>query len=367
LAFVAARGPPGPHAMGAEASHRAGDYQDPVLPPGKLEVRISVYKLELTGFGLLDHIGAGLAGAYHTGLVVAGEEWAYGFHDVPGKSGVYCSKPEMNPDYIFYQRVILGQVQSTPAEISQKIRKIAFTDKWAGVAYDLIERNCNHFVSDLCWQLLGKRPPSWINGTAEGIALKRRRMRCQETVLAGALSAYCAEHASPSAPAPPPQNAKRNSGEPEAPSPPGAKAFKDAFTSTFEMRWSRGEKAVRTAGEHCPEGEDPQVARRRAEQALLVAAGSAASSAARVVAAAARMAADARRVQPAAGLEAWDAQWVRESSSLLKAWREQACSDTLDADPESAQGVERTAQVCAALAAAGDAALREAERDFPFR
>lgn len=348
--------------MGAEASHQAGDYQEPELPAGMLEVRISVYKLELTGVGFLDHIGAGLAGAYHTGLVVANEEWAYGFHDVPGKSGVYCTKPELNPDYIFYQRVILGQIRATPKEVSNMIRKIAHTEKWSGVSYDLIERNCNHFVSDTCWMLLKKRPPAWINSTAEGMALKRRRERCEESLLAGSLAAYRGEHAAREASSGRASQTASGANEGAAPV-PGARAFEDTFSSTFAQRWDKGVKALAVAARECPEGEDPEAASRKAERELLATAGTAACAAARVVSAAARMATEARKSQPPGGLVAWDARWVRESAALLKGWKQQAVDGSLDPDPQSTQGAQRAARVLEALATAGEAALQaEAER-----
>ena len=32
--------------------------------------------------------------------------------------------------------------------------------------YHLLERNCNHFVEALCFELTGKMPPGWINRLA---------------------------------------------------------------------------------------------------------------------------------------------------------------------------------------------------------
>lgn len=36
-----------------------------------------------------------------------------------------------------------------------------------GSLYHLLQTNCNHFCSDLCFALVGKRPPAWINRLAD--------------------------------------------------------------------------------------------------------------------------------------------------------------------------------------------------------
>lgn len=344
--------------MGAEASHQPGHYREPELPEGVLEVRISVYKLELTGVGFLDHIGAGLAGAYHSGVVVANEEWAFGGHDMEGKSGVYRNKPEFNADYLFYQRVVMGHIRCTPPAVTQIVRQLARSEQWAGPSYDLIERNCNHFASELCWQLLKKRPPEWINSTAESLSLGRRRSKTEATELASALAAYRAEHGVIW-----PKSSDAGAVQPGADA-PGAQAFQDAFSKTFELSWSAGCHKIRLAGEQCPEGTDPAACRSRVEAQQLAAAAAAAQRAARTVAAVARLAAEARASHPEGpGQAAWDAAWARGSAPLLRQWREQAVAGSLDPDPAGEQGRQRAVQVDSALAAAAQAAWAAAEED----
>jgi len=175
--------------MGA-AHAKPGEYQEPVLPEGQLEVRISVYKLSFTGMALADSIFGGLAGAYHSGLVVAGEEWSFGGHEDERKTGCYRSHPELNDEYMFYKRIIMGRINGSKEQVMRKARSLVLRPEWTGPQYDLIERNCNHFTSDFCWLVMGKRIPDWINQTADTLAKQRRRKRVENDALENALHAY---------------------------------------------------------------------------------------------------------------------------------------------------------------------------------
>lgn len=332
--------------MGNDASV-PGDYKEPELPEGLLEVRISVYKLSISGVDVLDAIGAGILGTYHTGLVVAGEEWSYGGHNYKGKSGVYKSTPEMNTDYIFYQRIVMGRIATSTQNMEDSIRKFATTPKWAGPCYDLLERNCNHFTSDLCWLLLKKRPPDWINSTADGLARTQRRICTEHAAMSELFKAYQMQYSPLPLEEIPPEKILEI---------PGARAYCDAFKSTFELAWKKGNEQGQSIIENsllddCHDNNDPEAFKRSVEEGVLVAATEAASTAAEVVATAARTATVARAAQPVATLAIWDAVWAKESASLLKMWRESAVAGELG--PEG--HLERSQQVEIALLAAANA------------
>uniref|UniRef100_A0A7S4UVY4 PPPDE domain-containing protein n=1 Tax=Alexandrium monilatum TaxID=311494 RepID=A0A7S4UVY4_9DINO len=344
-----------------------GEYQEPCLPEGVLEVRLSVYKLGFTGFGYLDSLGASIAGAYHSGVVVGGEEWSYGGHDEEHQTGVYRGRPEVNPEYMFYQRIIIAQVNLARHETTKLVRKLAAEPEWSGARYDLIEHNCNHFASDLCWLLAKKRPPEWVNETAELLAKRRRRKRAESSALAEALSEYRTEHAP--AEAPPRRSAPQGGAADEEPGAepeadpcrgrdaPGAVAFQDTFITTFELVWSERRQRRRALLAACPQGQDPRALRLQMEKESSDAAAAAATNAAWVVAGAARAAALARAEQPAAGLRQWDAAWAQQSGPLLRRWREAAVQGRLA--PSGA--AEREAELGTALAAAAAAAAAAAE------
>lgn len=40
-----------------------------------------------------------------------------------------------------------------------------------GCEYDLLSKNCNHFTSELCLELTGRRAPGWLNRAA-GVGVK---------------------------------------------------------------------------------------------------------------------------------------------------------------------------------------------------
>mmetsp|Transcript_60890 Transcript_60890/g.133887 ORF Transcript_60890/g.133887 Transcript_60890/m.133887 type:complete len:365 (+) Transcript_60890:87-1181(+) len=340
--------------MGNQESQLPGVYREPQLAAGFLEVRISVYKLNFTGMRMVDSIGAGIVGAYHSGLVVNGEEWAYGGHDEVGKSGVYRTKPEFNTDYNFYQRIVVGHGQLRPEEVAKQIRRLGSSKGWSGPSYDLIEHNCNHFVSDLCWVLLKKRPPSWVNETAEMLAATRRRTRAERNYLVQAMSSYEAEHKTDAASKWVVASAEENG---DVSNVPGARAFQDTFRSTFDMALRRAEANYWEIIKACPEGQDPEELRWNLEAEALARADMAARMAAASVALAARTALAARCQQPASGQPAWDKVWSRHSAPMLREWREAALAGKL----QEADAPLRLQQVQAALAAAAAASAAATE------
>eukprot|EP00931_Biecheleriopsis_adriatica_P077733 TRINITY_DN51236_c0_g1_i1.p1 TRINITY_DN51236_c0_g1~~TRINITY_DN51236_c0_g1_i1.p1 ORF type:complete len:366 (-),score=76.55 TRINITY_DN51236_c0_g1_i1:101-1198(-) len=364
--------------MGADAS-KPGDYEEPDLPDGQVEVRLSVYSLSFSSVSVLNSIGAAATGAYHSGLVVFNEEWAYGGHDEDGKTGVYRCTPEMNQDYQFSSRIVLGRLNATSKQVMEVIKSLASRPDWYGSKYDLIEHNCNHFASELCWALMRRRPPDWVNRTAETMARARRTSRVEKEALRLALASYRSRYG---------VTASKSSSADA----PGARAFADTFSSTFELALKHHKELFRLRGpgaeeaeagvsadeppfadevvdlRHLPKNAQDVVAlRRQAEKEALTVVINAAKAAAHAVASAARQASAARASQPPESVAAWDAAWARESAPLLKAWREDAIAGDLLVDaseacapgsPEAEAHATRDDQVKAALAVAAEEASR---------
>lgn len=107
-------------------------------------------------------------GIFHSGVEVYGVEYAYGGHDYE-YSGVFATAPRDAPgQVIFRQSVPMGETDLTQQEVQQLVSRMG--NEYKGNRYHLLQRNCNHFASDLCKQLIGRESPQWINRLA-GIAV----------------------------------------------------------------------------------------------------------------------------------------------------------------------------------------------------
>lgn len=60
----------------------------------------------------------------------------------------------------YRESILMGETVLSPVEIGQLINKMGYYYK--GSSYHLLQRNCNHFASDLTKELVGKRAPSWV-------------------------------------------------------------------------------------------------------------------------------------------------------------------------------------------------------------
>ncbi|CAK9098884.1 unnamed protein product [Durusdinium trenchii] len=337
-----------------EAASRPGDYHEPQLPKHVFEVRLSIYTFDLTGVSLLNSLSSNVTGAYHSGLVVAGEEWSFGGHDETGQSGVYNCTPEMNPEYQFYDRIVMGRVRGSLQQVQDVIFQLGRADEWTGPRYQLFENNCNHFCSDLCWALLRRRPPDWINRTAEKCARQNRLKHSKEQVIRLALASYKARLGVAQT-------------EPDSDA-AGAIAFKDTYESTFDAAMVHHEKLFKLPEEYAdleatasgevsqpldelvdlkrpPEQQDIVALRRDREKEALQVVHQCAKAAAHAVASASRRASTERAKLSEDKKELWDQAWAHASVPLLIQWREEAVHGNLLVDfseaaaPQSSVGL----------------------------
>jgi hypothetical protein len=92
-------------------------------------------------------------------------EYAYGGHPQPNKTGVYHTPPLATPPGAVFRCSILHGISFlSPAEIDEIVKNTAA--KFMGREYDLLSKNCNHFTSELCFELTGRRAPGWLNRAA---------------------------------------------------------------------------------------------------------------------------------------------------------------------------------------------------------
>lgn len=136
----------------------------------KTEIKIHVYDLLPPGklSSTLWALGTSLL---HSGIVINGKEYAYGGHDRRGVTGVYWTKPGVEPPGgIFKCEILHGFTFSAQHEIDAIIRMAS--EQFLGTAYNLLTKNCNHFSQYLCQKLTERPGPGWLNRAASiGVAL----------------------------------------------------------------------------------------------------------------------------------------------------------------------------------------------------
>lgn len=111
------------------------------------------------------------ASLLHSGVVINGKEYAYGGHDKRGTTGVYWTKPKLEPPGgTFRCELLHGFALATQEEIDAALRSAS--EEFLGTSYNLLTKNCNHFTSYLCQKLTGNPGPGWLNRAASiGVAL----------------------------------------------------------------------------------------------------------------------------------------------------------------------------------------------------
>jgi hypothetical protein len=122
----------------------------------------------------------------HSGVVINEVEWAYGGHDVEGVTGVYSSRPKDVPENaIFKCSIDIGICLQSLAEIDAILESIK--KDFTGPSYNLLNKNCNHFVERVCMELCKAKPPAWINRIAGIGAMMRRQIPVQMYMLTSAV------------------------------------------------------------------------------------------------------------------------------------------------------------------------------------
>ncbi|OIT27108.1 PREDICTED: deSI-like protein At4g17486 isoform X1 [Nicotiana attenuata] len=126
---------------------------------GSVPVYLNVYDLtSMNGYAYW--LGLGV---YHSGVQVHGVEYAFGAHEYP-TTGIFEGEPKKCEGFIFRKTLLIGWTEKTPGEVRGVMEELA--DKYKGIAYNLITKNCNHFCNDACIKLTSNPIPSWVNRLA---------------------------------------------------------------------------------------------------------------------------------------------------------------------------------------------------------
>ncbi|RGB22835.1 PPPDE putative peptidase domain-containing protein [Rhizophagus diaphanus] len=104
-------------------------------------------------------------GVFHSSVEILGREYNFGGHD-SDYTGVFVTRPKQGPPNVtFKESIAMGYTTMDKEEIKNVIDELS--REWRGNTYNLLTRNCNHFSSELCEQLVGKPAPKWINRAAK--------------------------------------------------------------------------------------------------------------------------------------------------------------------------------------------------------
>ena len=84
----------------------------------------------------------------------------------------------------FRESLLVGSTSLSAREVEDLLKR--FSREYLGDRYHLLYRNCNHFCEDLCAQLTGRRPPSWVRPAAASFARRCAALRWRSHARHGA-------------------------------------------------------------------------------------------------------------------------------------------------------------------------------------
>lgn len=115
---------------------------------------------------LTRNLFGGVGGIFHGAIVIDGIEYSFGFCE--SGSGVYHVSAGDNPMYTFRETVSLGTTPLDRYQIATILKRLR--SEWPGLSYDLLSRNCCHFVDVFAEELQVKPVPAWLNRFAVSAA-----------------------------------------------------------------------------------------------------------------------------------------------------------------------------------------------------
>lgn len=122
-------------------------------------IYVNVYDL-LSSNQYTDWLGFG---AYHTGVEVYGQEFAFGGGAAEG-TGVFIMPPRSPRLMVYKTSIAIAETELTQYQIHERLMRLA--REYTSASYHILNRNCNHFTHDLLMVLCNKPLPGWLNRAA---------------------------------------------------------------------------------------------------------------------------------------------------------------------------------------------------------
>ncbi|KAI8475014.1 MAG: PPPDE putative peptidase domain-containing protein [Monoraphidium minutum] len=105
-------------------------------------------------------LGKHIAGIWHSGLVIHGREYFYGYGISSTRAG---ETPFGQPDMV----VVLGSTEVPPDMLHTLIADLR--PRFRPDDYNLLQHNCNHFTSELAQLLTGEDIPEFVRSQADEV------------------------------------------------------------------------------------------------------------------------------------------------------------------------------------------------------
>jgi hypothetical protein len=115
-----------------------------------LPVVLNIYRIAEDS--LIDKMGIAI---YHTAIEYDNTEFAFGFLDRAGISGVYDIKPMSFDEGTFIESINLGRVSRR--NFFNKLEQIKLD--FMANSYNILTKNCNHFTNDFVKMLFNREIP----------------------------------------------------------------------------------------------------------------------------------------------------------------------------------------------------------------
>ncbi len=97
-------------------------------------------------------------GTYHSGVQVGSTEYTFA-----GGSGIFTHEPK-GANAKFRESIVLGEFNGTSRDIDRVIDELK--SSFPGSAYNLLNKNCNHFANAFTTRLINKPIPDFVNRLA---------------------------------------------------------------------------------------------------------------------------------------------------------------------------------------------------------
>jgi len=98
-------------------------------------------------------------GLHHSGVEILGVEYSFA-----SGGGIFESRPKVAPGAKFRESLEIGSFGGGSAEVQSAISNLR--SDFGSDAYNLINKNCNHFANALVYNLLRKQIPAHVNRLA---------------------------------------------------------------------------------------------------------------------------------------------------------------------------------------------------------